>query len=104
MFYVQYYHAMWLYVHCLFYNYSSLQYAAKCYAMIATTICRQIKVPIDYTVQKTQTIIYHYLTVTFLQKWARAMISSLYFRAQIFCDENKGLIVMGTFSFKGALI
>ncbi len=29
---------------------------------------------------------------------------SVYFRALIFCDENKGVFVIGTFYFNGALI
>ena len=37
--------------------------------------------------------------------WASAIISSLYFRTLIFCEEIKGLIVIriGTFYFNGAL-
>jgi hypothetical protein len=41
--------------------------------------------------------------VTSKQWRASAMNSSFYFRALIF-DENKGLIVIGTFYFDGALI
>jgi hypothetical protein len=33
-----------------------------------------------------------------------AMNSSLYFRASIFFEANKGLIIIGTFYFNGALI
>ncbi len=36
--------------------------------------------------------------------WASAMNLSLYFRALIFYEENKGLIVIWTFYFNGALI
>ncbi len=42
--------------------------------------------------------------LTGIQWWARAMKSSLYFRALIFLLRNKGLIVIGTFYFNGALI
>ncbi len=41
---------------------------------------------------------------SFSQWWASAVKSLLYFKAQIFCDENKVLIVTGTFYFNGALI
>ena len=41
---------------------------------------------------------------SFSQRWASAVKSLLYFKALIFCDENKVLIVTGTFYFNGALI
>ncbi len=41
---------------------------------------------------------------SFSQRWASAVKSLLYFKALIFCDENKVLIVTGTFYFNGALL
>jgi hypothetical protein len=38
--------------------------------------------------------------VTDTQCWVSALKSSLYFTALIFCEENKGLIVIGTFLIK----
>jgi hypothetical protein len=38
------------------------------------------------------------------RRWARAMEPLLFCRALIFCDENKGLIEIGTFYFNRALI